>query len=94
MLGDSTTASGVTGGRVLGLLGVFSMMATYRNAQSSRGDGGDLRRTQRSRPRRTEAIVVSAGYYLDTDVIVSWLPLFHDMGMTGFLTVPMYVGAE
>ena len=30
----------------------------------------------------------------DTDVIVSWLPCFHDMGMTGFLTVPMYFGAE
>ena len=30
----------------------------------------------------------------DTDVIVSWLPLFHDMGMTGFLVVPMYFGAE
>jgi fatty-acyl-CoA synthase len=27
-------------------------------------------------------------------VIVSWLPLFHDMGMTGFLTVPMFFGAE
>ena len=31
---------------------------------------------------------------MDNDVIVSWLPLFHDMGMTGFLTVPMYFGAE
>jgi fatty-acyl-CoA synthase len=27
-------------------------------------------------------------------VIVSWLPCFHDMGMTGYLTVPMYYGAE
>ena len=31
---------------------------------------------------------------IDTDVIVCWLPLFHDMGMTGFLTVPMYFGVE
>ena len=31
---------------------------------------------------------------VDTDVIVCWLPLFHDMGMTGFLTVPMYFGTE
>ncbi len=29
-----------------------------------------------------------------TDVMVSWLPLFHDMGMIGFLTVPMAVGME
>jgi fatty-acyl-CoA synthase len=33
---------------------------------------------------------------LDTraDVMVSWLPLFHDMGMVGFLTVPMVTGLE
>ncbi|HEY0638682.1 MAG TPA: fatty acyl-AMP ligase [Pseudonocardiaceae bacterium] len=28
------------------------------------------------------------------DVMVSWLPLFHDMGMVGFLTVPMTLGIE
>jgi fatty-acyl-CoA synthase len=28
------------------------------------------------------------------DVMVSWLPLFHDMGMVGFLTVPMTTGIE
>jgi len=31
---------------------------------------------------------------VDTDVQVSWLPLFHDMGMVGFLTVPMTLGLE
>ncbi|MCV7104136.1 fatty acyl-AMP ligase [Mycobacterium palustre] len=41
-----------------------------------------------------KAMFVGAEYDLDTDVIVSWLPLFHDMGMTGFLTVPMLFGAE
>lgn len=28
------------------------------------------------------------------DVMMSWLPLFHDMGMVGFLTLPMTVGVE
>lgn len=28
------------------------------------------------------------------DVMVSWLPLFHDMGMVGFLTLPMALGLE
>lgn len=28
------------------------------------------------------------------DVMVSWLPVFHDMGMVGFLTVPMALGIE
>ena len=31
---------------------------------------------------------------VDRDVQVSWLPLFHDMGMVGFLTVPMTLGLE
>lgn len=30
---------------------------------------------------------------VEHDVMISWLPLFHDMGMIGFLTVPMQVGA-
>ncbi|MET0455670.1 MAG: fatty acyl-AMP ligase [Mycobacterium sp.] len=41
-----------------------------------------------------EAMFIGARFDTDTDVIVSWLPCFHDMGMTGFLTVPMYFGAE
>ena len=41
-----------------------------------------------------EAMVVGCNFDLETDVIVSWLPCFHDMGMTGYLTVPMYIGAE
>jgi fatty-acyl-CoA synthase len=41
-----------------------------------------------------EAMMVGCNFDPDTDVIVSWLPCFHDMGMTGYLTVPMYVGAE
>lgn len=30
----------------------------------------------------------------DRDVLISWLPLFHDMGMIGFLTMPMQLGLE
>ncbi len=41
-----------------------------------------------------EAMFAGAEVDPDTDVIVSWLPCFHDMGMTGFLTVPMYFGVE
>lgn len=31
---------------------------------------------------------------LKQDVMISWLPLFHDMGMMGFLVGPMLLGAE
>jgi fatty-acyl-CoA synthase len=41
-----------------------------------------------------EAMFLGADFDVDSDVIVSWLPCFHDMGMTGYLTVPMYFGAE
>ncbi|EUA50661.1 AMP-binding enzyme family protein [Mycobacterium xenopi 3993] len=37
---------------------------------------------------------VGVKYDLEKDVMISWLPCFHDMGMIGFLTVPMYFGAE
>jgi fatty-acyl-CoA synthase len=41
-----------------------------------------------------EAMFVGAQYDVEKDVMVSWLPCFHDMGMVGFLTIPMYFGAE
>ncbi|MBO0878402.1 MAG: AMP-binding protein, partial [Pseudonocardia sp.] len=40
------------------------------------------------------AMVIASDLKIDRDVMVSWLPLFHDMGMVGFLTVPMTVGLE
>lgn len=36
----------------------------------------------------------AAALDVERDVMVSWLPLFHDMGMVGFLTVPMVTGLE
>lgn len=41
-----------------------------------------------------EAMLAGAQVDRETDVVVCWLPCFHDMGMTGFLTVPMYYGVE
>ncbi len=41
-----------------------------------------------------EAMFIGAEYDVESDVMVSWLPCFHDMGMVGFLTIPMYFGAE
>ena len=40
------------------------------------------------------AMAATAALDRGTDVLVSWLPLFHDMGMVGFLTVPMTFGLE
>ncbi|TNC29538.1 fatty acyl-AMP ligase [Amycolatopsis alkalitolerans] len=41
-----------------------------------------------------KAMVDRAEFVFDKDVMVSWLPTFHDMGMVGFLTVPMTFGVE
>ncbi|MFN2494599.1 MAG: fatty acyl-AMP ligase, partial [Pseudonocardiaceae bacterium] len=40
------------------------------------------------------AMAQVAGLNPETDVLVSWLPLFHDMGMVGCLTAPMALGLE
>jgi len=39
---------------------------------------------------------MAAGAQLDpeSDIMVSWLPMFHDMGMVGFYTTPMTMGIE
>lgn len=39
-------------------------------------------------------MVTAARLDVERDVMVSWLPLFHDMGMVGFLTIPMVTGLE
>jgi fatty-acyl-CoA synthase len=39
-------------------------------------------------------MVAASQLDVERDVMVSWLPLFHDMGMVGFLTVPMATGLD
>src|SRR5262249_27770288 len=40
-----------------------------------------------------DAIVTAAGLTTD-DIGVSWLPLYHDMGLIGLLTTPMTTGMD
>ncbi len=41
-----------------------------------------------------DAMQAAARFDPDHDVVVSWLPLYHDMGLVGLLTVPMTAGAD
>ncbi len=41
-----------------------------------------------------DAIAVAAALDPDDDVLVSWLPLYHDMGLVGLLTLPMSTGTD
>jgi fatty-acyl-CoA synthase len=40
------------------------------------------------------AMAEKAELDIDNDIMVSWLPMFHDMGMVGFYTVPMVLGVR
>jgi len=53
-----------------------------------------VRITHRNLIANVTAMVEQAEFKFDSDVMVSWLPTFHDMGMVGFLTVPMTFGVE
>src|SRR3982751_1457402 len=50
-------------------------------------------------PHRTvlanvDAIASAAHLDVEDDVLVSWLPLYHDMGLIGLLTMPMATGTD
>ncbi len=40
------------------------------------------------------ALVTAAEIRIDEDVVVSWLPLYHDMGLVGTLSTPMVYGID
>jgi fatty-acyl-CoA synthase len=69
-------------------------VALMQLTSGSTGSPKAVQITHRNVYSNAEAMFVGAEHDIDHDVIVSWRPLFHDMGMTGFLTVPMYFGAE
>ena len=69
-------------------------VALLQLTSGSTGSPKAVQISHRNMVSNAEAMFVGANVDIDTDVIVSWLPLFHDMGMTGFLTVPMFFGAE
>jgi fatty-acyl-CoA synthase len=41
-----------------------------------------------------EAMAEMAKLDIQNDIMVSWLPMFHDMGMVGFYTTPMLIGVR
>jgi fatty-acyl-CoA synthase len=53
-----------------------------------------VRITHRNLHANLTGMVKASRLDVERDVMVSWLPLFHDMGMVGFLTVPMTTGLE
>ena len=69
-------------------------VALMQLTSGSTGSPKAVQITHRNFVANAEAMIIGCNFDVDTDVIVSWLPCFHDMGMTGYLTVPMYYGGE
>ncbi|CDO06962.1 long-chain fatty acid--CoA ligase [Mycolicibacterium cosmeticum] len=69
-------------------------LALMQLTSGSTGSPKAVQITHRNIYSNAEAMFIGAQYDVDKDVMVSWLPCFHDMGMVGFLTIPMYFGAE
>ncbi|MFL6084051.1 MAG: fatty acyl-AMP ligase [Mycobacterium sp.] len=69
-------------------------VAFLQLTSGSTGPPKAVRITHANFVANAEAMFAGANVDTDSDVIVSWLPCFHDMGMTGYLTVPMYYGVE
>src|ERR1700743_2897774 len=71
-----------------------SCISARSSSPTSTGSPKAVQITHRNIYSNAEAMFIGAEYDVDKDVMVSWLPCFHDMGMVGFLTIPMYFGAE
>jgi fatty-acyl-CoA synthase len=69
-------------------------LALMQLTSGSTGSPKAVRISHRNFVANAEAMFAGAEVDPANDVIVSWLPCFHDMGMTGFLAVPMYFGVE
>src|SRR5882757_88853 len=69
-------------------------LALMQLTSGSTGSPKAVQITHRNVHSNAEAMFIGAQYDVTKDVMVSWLPCFHDMGMVGFLTIPMYFGAE
>ncbi|GGC68395.1 fatty acyl-AMP ligase [Hoyosella rhizosphaerae] len=68
--------------------------ALLQLTSGSTGSPKAVRITHENFHTNSHAMLTAAKYDFDNDVMISWLPLFHDMGMVGFLTTPMHCGCE
>ncbi len=70
-------------------------LALMQLTSGSTGSPKAVQITHRNIHSNAEAMFIGAKMDpTGNDVMLSWLPCFHDMGMIGFLTVPMYFGVE
>jgi fatty-acyl-CoA synthase len=71
-----------------------SAVAMYQLTSGSTGTPKAVEITHANLMANSVGLVTALGVDTSTEVMVSWLPLSHDMGMVGFLTHPMQLGIE
>ncbi|MDE0804283.1 MAG: AMP-binding protein [Acidimicrobiales bacterium] len=69
-----------------------SAILQFTSGSTSDPKGVDL--PHRAVCANLDAIAVAAELEVDDEVLVSWLPLYHDMGLVGLLTLSMTTGAR
>jgi fatty-acyl-CoA synthase len=71
-----------------------SDVAMYQLTSGSTGTPKAVQLTHANLLANSVALVTATDCDTSTDVMVTWLPLSHDMGMLAFLTHPMQLGIE
>ncbi len=69
-------------------------LAILQFTSGSTADPKGVMLPHRSVASNLDAMIERARFDPDVDVMVSWLPLYHDMGLVGILTVAMTTGCE
>ena len=69
-------------------------LAIVQFTSGSTADPKGVMLTDRHILANLDGAMSAAQFDLDHDVIVSWLPLYHDMGLLGMLTIPMITGID
>ena len=69
-------------------------LAVLQFTSGSTSDPKGVMLPHRAVASNLDAMIERASFDRDDDVLVSWLPLYHDMGLVGLLTVPMTTGCE
>ncbi|MEV0945504.1 fatty acyl-AMP ligase [Rhodococcus sp. NPDC049939] len=89
------TVEELKGGTEIGPVDTYeSDIALQQLTSGSTGSPKAVQITHENFYTNAYAMIDRIKFSIEDDVMVSWLPLFHDMGMVGFLSVPMQVGAE
>jgi fatty-acyl-CoA synthase len=71
-----------------------SAIAMYQLTSGSTGTPKAVELTHANIAANSSALFMATDGDVATDVMVSWLPLSHDMGMLAFLALPMQYGVE